>query len=489
MGKIIRNWELGIRNWVTFYPIYKFNERLMLVGLSIFITISTNGQQKKIDKLANTLLFKDSAISTGNMGICIYEPAADKYWYNHNTSHYFIPASNTKLFSLYAGMKYLADSLVGLRYLTLHDTVFFQPTADPSFLHPDFISQPVFNFFKKNKTIVYSNPLKNWQTQPLGFGWAWDDYNEDYMAERSEFPIYGNLLKIKSKKIPALPDEFHITQSAEISPPFFYKDTFFENVDIYASDITDQEISFRAKRNLGENKFTLTATKSEPIVQSIPFTTQSKYFIYDLLGDTLNNHVYNSWSDLTKCISCKWPIIFNSPNYKILHSQPSDSLFKPMMHNSDNFFAEQTLLMASNEHLGYMSDEKIIDTILKLDLKDIPQKPQWVDGSGLSRYNLFTPQSIVYLLNKMKNEFGLERMKVILPTGGEGTISNYYKKDSGFIYAKTGTLSNNCALSGYLITQKGKLLVFSIMANNYITEARPVRKAVENFLQNIREKY
>jgi len=145
--------------------------------------------------------------------------------------------------------------------------------------------------------------------------------------------------------------------------------------------------------------------------------------------------------------------------------------------------------MASNEHLGYMSDGKIIDTILRSDLKDIPQKPRWVDGSGLSRYNLFTPQSFVYILNKMKNEFGWERLKNILPTGGAGTLSSYYKKEAGFIYAKTGTLSNNCALSGFLITKKGKLLVFSVLASNYQTGATPVRKAVEQFLTGIREKY
>jgi D-alanyl-D-alanine carboxypeptidase/D-alanyl-D-alanine-endopeptidase (penicillin-binding protein 4) len=160
-----------------------------------------------------------------------------------------------------------------------------------------------------------------------------------------------------------------------------------------------------------------------------------------------------------------------------------------MMHRSDNFFAEQTLLMASNEHLGYMNDEKIIDTILNTDLKDVPQRPKWVDGSGLSRYNLFTPKSLVYILNKMQHEFGFNRMKTILPTGGEGTLSSYYKKDAGFIYAKTGTLSNNCAISGYLITNKGKLLIFSILANNYITGATPIRRAAERFLEGIREKY
>ncbi|MBC7687765.1 MAG: D-alanyl-D-alanine carboxypeptidase, partial [Aquabacterium sp.] len=173
----------------------------------------------------------------------------------------------------------------------------------------------------------------------------------------------------------------------------------------------------------------------------------------------------------------------------ILHSQLSDSLFKPMMHRSDNFYAEQTLLMASNEYIGYMSDEKMIDTILNTALKDIPQRPKWVDGSGLSRYNLFTPQSFVYLLNKMKNEFGLQRLKNILATGGEGTLSAYYKKDAGFIFAKTGTLSNHCALSGFIITKKNKVLIFSVLVNNYQTGPTPVRRAVEKFLTNLREKY
>jgi D-alanyl-D-alanine carboxypeptidase/D-alanyl-D-alanine-endopeptidase (penicillin-binding protein 4) len=162
-------------------------------------------------------------------------------------------------------------------------------------------------------------------------------------------------------------------------------------------------------------------------------------------------------------------------------------MLKPMMHVSDNFFAEQSLLMVSNEKLGYMKDADIIDTLLKTDLAGLPQRPKWVDGCGLSRYNLFTPQDFVYILNKMRTEFGLERLKNILPTGGEGTLGNYYKQMKGNIFAKTGTLSNNCALSGFLITKKGKLFIFSILANNYITGATPVRRAVEHYLTWIRD--
>ncbi len=99
-----------------------------------------------------------------------------------------------------------------------------------------------------------------------------------------------------------------------------------------------------------------------------------------------------------------------------------------MMHRSDNFFAEQTLLMASNEVLGYMNYDSIINYILTHELKNMPQKPQWADGSGLSRYDLFSPDDFVFLLNKLKDEFGMNRLKNILATGGEGTLNIIIEK-------------------------------------------------------------
>ena len=52
---------------------------------------------KQISRQADTILLKDSAIRQGHIGISIYEPATGKYWYEHNATQYFIPASNTKL--------------------------------------------------------------------------------------------------------------------------------------------------------------------------------------------------------------------------------------------------------------------------------------------------------------------------------------------------------------------------------------------------------
>jgi D-alanyl-D-alanine carboxypeptidase/D-alanyl-D-alanine-endopeptidase (penicillin-binding protein 4) len=160
-----------------------------------------------------------------------------------------------------------------------------------------------------------------------------------------------------------------------------------------------------------------------------------------------------------------------------------------MMHRSDNFFAEQTLLMVSNAVLGVMSDQRIIDTLLKADFKDLPQKPRWADGSGLSRYNLFTPQDFVFMLNKMKTDFGMERIKNILPTGNEGTLEGRFAADSNYIFAKTGTLSGVVALSGFLYTKKNKLLIFSVLVNNHNSSASAVRRAVEKFIEGIRNRF
>jgi D-alanyl-D-alanine carboxypeptidase/D-alanyl-D-alanine-endopeptidase (penicillin-binding protein 4) len=441
------------------------------------ITLFSCSVSKQFSKKADAILLKDTAIMHGNIGISIYEPATNKYLYRHNAESYFTPASNTKLFTLYAGMKYLGDSLVGLRYDIENGYVNILGTGDPTFLLSEFKNQPVFDFLKAHEKVNYSLDGSDPRFTPLGKGWSWDDYLSSDAAERSEMPVYGNLVKF-----------FMQDDTLAVVPPVFY------NQRIQSNNITLKNgaaSGFNIVRPFEENIFQAEYSSSENQSKSkfsseyLPFKTISgsvgsirNHTFLKLLEDTLHKKIGDHTIVGTKV----------RPKY-LVHSQPTDSLFKPMMHRSDNFFAEQTLLMASNEHLGYMSDEDMIDTLLKTDLKDIPQRPKWVDGSGLSRYNLFTPNDFAYILGKLKNEFGFDRIKNILATGGEGTLKYYFKKDSGFIYAKTGTLSNNCALSGYLITKKNKLLIFSVLTNNYITSSTPVRKAVEKYIEFIRENY
>ena len=400
---------------------FSFADCLLPIAVLLFASCSST---HNLSKQADKILIADTAISKGFIGISVYDPAANKYLYNYNADKYFVPASNTKLFTLYAGMKYLGDSLVGLRYKNINDTFYLLSTGDPSFLYEDFKTQPVDVFFQKNKGVFFISD-KNWKSKKYGKGWTWDDYGETYMAERSAFPIGGNTIKMQFKKDRTLSQK---TKADSI----VYKLKSFP-------DLNSAKIKYRLDSSLSntsiqriESDNTFIANFNGKKIDEeirIPFVTNGIATAVEILNTRYTNV---RKTDSTFNLQ---PSTFN-----ILHSQPSDSLFKPMMHRSDNFFAEQTLLMASNEFLGYMSDEEMIDTILKTSLRDAPQKPKWVDGSGLSRYNLFTPKDFIYILNKMKNEFGMDRMKNILATGGEGTLKNYFIKDVGFIYAKTGTI-------------------------------------------------
>ena len=411
---------------------------------------------KKINNYANKDLLKNKFLVSAHTGISIYEPATGKYWFNYQGDKYFTPASNTKLPTCYAAMKYLGDSLVGISYLEEGDSLFIFPAADPSFLHRDFKNNNVYNFLENiTKKIVVNTSA--WQEQRWGSGWAWNDYNDDYSAERSAMPMYGNVVRFSNTE-----------KGLQISPPYFINKTTIENIQ--------SNNHATVNRDIAANNFFIKGKEKDSSFIETPFYTEEDSILIKLLGDTLHKTIYESYN------------FKNKDNSNKIYSQPVDSILKPMMHRSDNFFAEQNLLMVSNKLLGVMSDRKIIDTLLKTDFNDLPQKPGWVDGSGLSRFNLFTPQDMVAILNKMKNEFGMKRIENILPTGGTGTLSSLYKADSGFIFAKTGSLSGVIALSGFLYTKKNKLLIFSVLVNNHKSSAANIRKAIEKFILAVRYK-
>jgi serine-type D-Ala-D-Ala carboxypeptidase/endopeptidase (penicillin-binding protein 4) len=472
---------------------------LSLLTILFFSCTST----KQIAKSARETVLKNKALQTAHVGISIFEPATSKYWFNYQGKKYFVPASNTKLPTCYAAMKYLGDSLVGLRYRYQDylKTFYIIPTGDPTFLHPDFTTNKVLEFYKKNIDKKFEFDITNtWDEFPLGNGWSWNDFDAAYMAERSPFPIYGNIVQFKKQdeiKIFEKDSNTIIAQGIKTYPKYFEKQ-FHGNIPY-----GNTHDSIKINREFNKNLFTVRFSASKFNSTEIPFVSNGAVTYLKLLNDTIGLHWANTLGDnpMNEEISFSggkatfgrggWSknLLVDRRDYTVIHSQPTDSLLKPMMHHSDNFFAEQSLLMVSNELLGVMNDSKIIDTLLKTDFKDLPQKPRWVDGSGLSRYNLFSPQDFVFILNKMKTDFGMERIKNILPTGNEGTLGSRFVTDSNYIFAKTGTLSGVVALSGFLYTKKNKLLIFSVLVNNHNASASEVRSAVEKFVHGIREKY
>lgn len=436
----------------------------LLLSVCMIVLFSCSASRKAVAKSKDNIfdeatryLLDAPELRSAHIGIAVYDPAEKRYLYQYNSDKYFTPASNTKIITCYAAMKHLGDSLVGLRYKAVNDTLFVIPSGDPTLLHPDFTVQPAYSFLKNTSYKNISITRSNWNERALGMGWSWDDYNDDYSAERSALPVYGDLILFEGDK-----NEWS-----------FYPSIKGKIIDSHSDDST---LNF-VQRDINANNFRVGFNSISKQRFEVPFATDSGKTNIDLLQQVIPARI--TLSDH----------IADANTYTALHSQPTDSLLKIMMHRSDNFFAEQSLLMVSNEMLGTMNDEKIIDTLLKTDYKEMPQQPQWADGSGLSRFNLFTPQDFVFVLDKMRNEFDWKRITNIFPTGGTGTLSGLYKDQQGKIFAKTGTLSNNVALSGYVITNTNKTLIFSVLIGNHVCTAKQARSRIEQCITEIISKY
>jgi D-alanyl-D-alanine carboxypeptidase/D-alanyl-D-alanine-endopeptidase (penicillin-binding protein 4) len=104
------------------------------------------------------------------------------------------------------------------------------------------------------------------------------------------------------------------------------------------------------------------------------------------------------------------------------------------------------------------------------------------DGSGLARQNLVTPRSTSRLLEFMltHQHFSFWRESLVV-AGIDGTLERRMRDTAAAnnFRGKTGTLSYANALSGYVTTKRGQLLILSLMGNNYTGAGREVTAVLD----------
>ncbi|MCF4102315.1 D-alanyl-D-alanine carboxypeptidase/D-alanyl-D-alanine-endopeptidase [Gillisia sp. M10.2A] len=420
--------------------------------ISLFILASCSSTKRFNRTLESDFRHSDT-FNQSFSGFALMDPDNNKMLYEYNSQKYFTPASNVKLLTFYAGLKVLGDSLPALKYIVQNDSLIFRGTGDPSFLYTDAPESKVYDFLKNRTEELYYQPSA-FTEESFGPGWSWDDYNYYYSVERAAFPIYGNYVEFK-------------WNSGQEKPSTYIKQ--FNDSLLLSKNITE------IKRDLDKNTFRYHPSQSgKKTSQIVPFKYTPELFT-KLLSDTLQKPVKLVNSELR-----------TTGTEKTLYSLPADSLYKTMLRNSDNFIAEQLLLMVANKVSDTLKTDNAIKYIKTNYLNDLPDEPIWVDGSGLSRYNLVTPRSMVGLLKKISEEIPQDKLFDYLPSGGEtGTLKNWYKADVPYIFAKTGTLSNNHNLSGYIKTKSGKILLFSFMNNNYTVSSSVIKTEMQRILRSI----
>ncbi|CAN5217861.1 D-alanyl-D-alanine carboxypeptidase/D-alanyl-D-alanine-endopeptidase [soil metagenome] len=393
------------------------------------------------------------------MGFSLYDPENDSTLYAYNAEKYFVPASNTKLFTFYTSLRILGDSVPSLRYSIRNDSLIFKGTGDPSFLYPEFQRHSTYEFLKNRpEKLFYTVPV--YVEQPYGPGWSWDDFRFTYSSEKAPFPIYGNYIQFIFKPLQLTP----------VVKPSFFKDYLSENplAEIRAGAV---------QREFTGNIFTFRSridTREDTV--KVPFKYSDELFV-KLLSDTLHQEV-------------TWLPSFEGQFDKIFFGFPTDSLYKQLMWESDNFIAEQLLLLCSSILFDSLNSKRAIRYAQENYFSAIIDKPKWVDGSGLSRYNLFTPRSMVQILNELYMLIPEDKLFYLLPAGGtSGTLKEWYKSSIPYIFAKTGSMSNVHCLSGFIITSSGKRLIFSFMHNNFTTSSSVVKYEMEKVLRQIHQQF
>ncbi len=417
--------------------------------------------QKIAKRKIRKLLQKSEIVQDHFTGFALYDQDRDKMIYELNADKYFTPASNTKLFTLYTALEMLGDSIPGLRYITRGDSLIFWGTGDPSLLHSYLKSTKVYSFLKNSPPELFYSP-NNYSGDIFGRGWPLDNYNDYYQAEITALPVEDNVALVFADQ----------TGTLQIKP-FCLKMYLKQDSSFHPG-------SFTVLRKVFENEF---AYPAGPVPagfkQEIPWKTSAALTI-GLLQDTLKRSI--GIADLPMPSSAH-----------TLYSIKADSVYKRMLLVSDNFIAEQLLLVCSSLLHGTLNADSAIAYSRKNFLNDLPDKPQWVDGSGLSRHDLFTPRTIVALLKKIRDKVGdEEKLHNMLPAGGKtGTLRTAYQTDNGvpFVWAKTGSLSNNHNQSGYVITRKGKRLIFSFMNNNFVRPTSDIRAEMVRIITEIHNRF
>lgn len=400
----------------------------------------------------NKILESSPIFSQYFVGFSLYDISSNQFISNYNSDRYFTPASNTKILTLGASLALGLDSVASFQIAEDDGEMFLRPLGDPTFLHPDFEKQPALDLLASlQKDTIYIDEGIMPELSSFGPGWAWDDYMYDFQPERSKFPVYGNIIRIQTRN-----------GNADIRPDFF-------------TDYMD----LSAKRNSRSREFNMFGITIPPDLDSskieIPFVTSDELLDL-LLTDTLNTTILRKSApeNLT------WSTVYNTRSLDVVAL---------MMQRSDNFISEQLIynLMATHQ---FETQDRLHSELKNDFFKELEKPFIWVDGSGLSRYNMFTPESLTLLLKRIHTELTWEEIQYVFPNGGfSGTIKNWYGDEEPYVFAKTGTLRHNHCLSGYLVTSSGKRLIFSIMNNHFPFESNKVKEEMQKLLQAIRDNY
>lgn len=430
-----------------------------------------------IDAVINRPLF-----SRVRWGILVQPLSKGQTLYSRDAQKYFTPASNLKLLTTAAALKQLGANF-RIRtsiYQNGNGVLRVVGRGDPSL--SDTQLQTLAQQLKQkgitqiHRLIADDSYIQGDIVNPT---WQWEDVQSDDGAPVSSFILNQNIFSLKlvpqavGKSLQVVwidPGEAKQWQIINQSLTVAQSQSTYVNVT--------RELSGTVLRIQGE-----LTTNSEPSLIDLPVIDPTYYFLRRFRTALAKEKI-----PLGQTLVVTGGV--NKEEIAFVESPPLSDLLMETLQNSNNLYAE-ALLRALAVKKTRMKNQTSADVgleVVKANLTQLGVDPAnyvLVDGSGLSRRNLVTPEAFVETLRGMAKTPAGSVYRASLPvTGKSGTLKDRFQNTSaeGIVQAKTGTLTGVVSLSGYVNSPKYEPLVFSIIVNQSEQPTTVVRQAIDEIV-------
>jgi D-alanyl-D-alanine carboxypeptidase/D-alanyl-D-alanine-endopeptidase (penicillin-binding protein 4) len=455
----------------------------------LFISPLLSGAQTRESKSQIILrreinfLIKKSNTPRTVKGIEIYSRKHKKPIYDFNSGFLFNPASNLKIATTSFALQNLGvdykfkTSFVapGARHASAIDgDLFVMTCGDPLITHQD-IDSVASAIYKNGVRGIDGNliiDVSRFDSVEWGSGWMWNDEPGDYQMFVSPACLDHNTISVNVSL-----DSLRNNVIVKTDPSTQFVRTIF-------SAIPDAIDSLHVTRvMLNDTNVISVSGFYSPFLQPSEYTFSvrhpARYF-----GTVFKEAL------ATKGIEVQGKTLVNYDRQNRISGTTLDTLFT-LEHSIDTVVT----------YINKVSDNLGAECLLKEVAYDIQKKPgsadagvrleeeflkscgvdsteySIVDGSGLSRYNLMTPDAIVSILNHdLGQPFGNLLLHSLPVSDVDGTLEDRMNQDfvAGKILAKTGSISGVSTLSGYVLLPNDTL-VFSMMMQNFVTSGDSLR--------------
>ncbi len=436
--------------------------RIISLIITVFLTIQA-GYCASIDKE-----ILNSGINKSAISVSVRDLETGRVLYSYNDKKPMNPASTLKAVTFASALNELGTDFefTTALYKTSDNGLFLKLTADPFLKSGDLknlmqtakdkkIIEP--KYFKIDDTIT--------DNVEWGEGWQWDDDLNPLMPKFSAYNLDGNLLTISATPTTK-------GAPAQITTSVFYPITFVNLVK--TGDYNEVKLS--RNNSIAPDVLKLEGTVDKKTDLKVPVNNPKRYFMMRLEDAIRDAKIeYYKGFDFAK-LPEKNIYLIDKKTTPI--TDAADAILK----ESNNMAAESVFKIAGGKSANSTGNAKNAVEMLKSYCKKLNVNSddiKVVDGSGVSKNNLVTADFMTEFLTAQYKNF--PEYKEMLAKPDEGTLQNRMLYFGESLRAKTGTLSDVSAITGYLTTSRGRVCVFDIMIND--AKSKPSdKKMLEEYI-------